>query len=181
LIENWPVTYKIIIKQYRLFEVRRERYIAVDLLLGIGNDLLGDDGVGPYIAKALLDSDWTVINAGIVPENFIRPVRERRPERIVIVDAVHMGLLPGSIRIIPHDSIRDYGIGTHQLPLTFFIEQCAPHSHVTFIGIEPGCLDPDTPLTPPVSRAAAELISLLRTHRYDHLPVLGFQGKQEQD
>ena len=164
-----------------MFEVRREWYISVDLLLGIGNDLLGDDGVGPFIAEELQDSDWLVMNAGIVPENFIRPIRERKPDHIVVVDAVHMGLSPGSIRIIPPEYIRDYGIGTHQLPLTFFIEQCAPHSHVTFIGIQPGCLDPDTPLTPLVSRAATELVSLLRTHRLSYLPVLGQEGEQEQD
>lgn len=151
----------------------------MDLLIGIGNDLLGDDGVGPYIADNLLGSDWSVINAGIVPENFTRMIREMRPDQIVIIDAVHMDLPPGSVRIIPPDVIRDYGIGTHQIPLPFFIEHCASVSPVVLIGIQPGCLDPDTVLTPPVLCAATELITRLKEHRLGGLPVLGMREKKE--
>ena len=56
-----------------MFEAWRAQYMFVNLLLGIGNDLLGDDGVGPFIAEKLRGADWQVINAGIVPENFISP------------------------------------------------------------------------------------------------------------
>jgi hypothetical protein len=56
--------------------------------------------------------------------------------------------------------------------MTFFIEQCAIIAPVIFIGIQPGCLDPDTPLSPPVAGAASELLNLLREHNYDQLPVL---------
>jgi len=151
----------------------------VHLLLGIGNDLLGDDGVGSYVAGELRDSDWTVIDAGIVPENFVRPIRNYKPDTIVIVDAVCMGCGPGSIRIIPPGYIRDQGIGTHQLPLIFLIEQLSFGPQVIFIGVQPGCLDPDTPLTPPVLVAATRLLSLLKSHAYDTLPVLGQEEKKE--
>ena len=181
LIENWPVTYKIIIKIYRLFEGGGRLYIVVDLLLGIGNDLLGDDGVGPFIVEKLRNSDWKVINSGIVPENFIHPIRELKPDRIVIIDAVQMGLKPGSIRIIPPETIRNTGTGTHQLPLTFFLEQCASLSPVIFIGIQPGQLFPDCPLSAPVASAASELITLLREHRYNHLPVLEINEPEKQN
>jgi len=162
-----------------LVEVRKERYSTVDLLVGIGNDLLGDDGVGPYIAENLLGSDWSVINAGIVPENFTRTIREMRPDQIVVIDAIHMDLPPGSVRIIPPDVIRDYGIGTHQLPLTFFIEHCAILSSVVLIGIQPGCLDFDTVLTPPVLCAATKLIAILKERRLCDIPVLGIKEKRE--
>ncbi len=166
----------------RVFEITRDEYRVVELILGIGNDLLGDDGVGPYIAERLkiMDSSgWVVINAGIVPENFIRPMHTIKPDRIIIIDAVEMGLEPGTVRIIPAASIRDVGIGTHQLPLSFFISQCASISPVVLIGIQPGCLDMDTSLTLPVVRAAHDLISLLQAHQYDQLPILD-GGKEKE-
>ena len=152
------------------------------LLLGIGNDLLGDDGVGPYIANHLLNSNWITIDAGIMPENYIRPVRNHKPDTIVIVDAVNMGLKPGSIRIIPPDLIRDCGLGTHQLPLTFVTDQLLSIcTNVTFIGIQPGSLDPDTFLTDPILKAAEFLLHVLNTHSYDQLKVFGQESQREQD
>ena len=145
----------------------------VHLLLGIGNDLLGDDGVGSFVAQELKGTDWTTIDAGIVPENFIRPIRNQKPDTVVIVDAVEMGYEPGTIRIIPLEYIRDCGVGTHQLPLTFLAEQMSSWSKVMIIGIQPGTLDPDAPLSEPVKRAATELIAHLKAHTYDQLHVLG--------
>ena len=151
------------------------------LVLGVGNDLLGDDGVGPYVAEALHNSEWEVLNAGIVPENFIRPIRTRKPDIIVIVDAVDMGSAPGTIRIIPSEYIRDAGIGTHQMSLAYLIDQVSPWSKIYFIGIQPSCLDPDTPLTVPVRSAADSLITIIRSHDFDKVLVLGKEDAKEQD
>ena len=143
------------------------------LLLGIGNDLLGDDGVGPYIADHFRSSNWITINAGIVPENFISPVRKQSPDGIVIVDAVEMGLKPGSIRIIPPESIKDCGTGTHQIALNFITDQFLSFCpEVIFIGIQPGSLDPDSPLTDPVRKAADCLLSVLPDQRFDTIKKL---------
>lgn len=149
------------------------QYPPMHLLLGIGNDLLGDDGVGPFIAQNLHHQEWISIDGGIIPENFIHPIRKYQPDAIVIIDAVDMNLKPGSIRIIPPAIIRDCGIGTHQLPLTFLTDQLGSICNkVTFIGIQPGTLDPDSPLTDPVMKAAETLIPLLCTGSYTQLKVL---------
>jgi len=179
--ENSQVNYKIIPNKFRLVQVTPAPYDIVHLLLGIGNDLLGDDGVGPFVAQELEGTDWTTIDAGIVPENFIRPIRNKKPDTIVIVDAVEMGCKTGTIRIIPLEYIRDCGVGTHQLPLTFLAEQMASWSKVIIIGIQPGTLDPDTPLSESVKRAATELIAHLKAHTYDQLHVLGSDNQKEED
>jgi len=150
------------------------------LLLGIGNDLLGDDGIGPYIADNLIHPDWITINAGIVPENFIGPVKKQNPDRIVIVDAVEMGLSPGAIRLIPPDFISDCGIGTHQLSLTVIVNQLQSLCpDVMLIGIQPDSLNPDTALTDSVREAAEYLLKVISTNSLRNIKVFRNEEKKE--
>lgn len=142
------------------------------ILLGIGNDLLGDDGVGIYIVHHFSKDGWISIDGGIMPENFVRPIRDKKPELIVIVDAVQMGLTPGSARQIPSEFIQDCGICSHQLPLTHLISLLSPIcKRVLLIGIQPGSIEPDTDLTGPVIISAKELLGLLYTEQLDQVPV----------
>jgi len=41
----------------------------MNVLLGIGNDMRGDDFAGSYVARTFRNERWVVIDAGIVPEN----------------------------------------------------------------------------------------------------------------
>jgi len=68
------------------------------ILLGIGNELRGDDGIGPYVADNLFDDDWLVLNCGTAPGNFTQVVKRHKPELVVMVDAAEMGLQPGQYR-----------------------------------------------------------------------------------
>lgn len=143
----------------------------MQVLLGIGNDLLGDDGVGPYIAMNLTNSHWKAFNGGSVPENFIRPLRNLAPDLLVMVDAVDMGMEPGIVRIIPANTIRDHGFGSHQMSLAHLIDLLQSFcSRIVLIGIQPGCLDPDTPLTPPVMDAADALLTMLESGEIAGIP-----------
>jgi hydrogenase maturation protease len=118
---------------------------------------------------------------GIVPGKFHSADPNSETDIIVIVDAVDMGSAPGTIRIIPSEYIRDVGIGTHQMSLAYLIDQVSPWSKIYFIGIQPGCLDPDTLLTVPVRSAADYLITIIRSHDFDKVLVLGKEDAKEQD
>ena len=136
----------------------------MQVLLGIGNDLLGDDGVGPYIARNVSTNHWKAFDGGSVPENFIRPIRNLAPDLLVLVDAVDMGMSPGTVRIIPVEAIRDHGFGSHQISLAHLIGILESFcSRVVLVGVQPRCLDPDTPLTPPVISAADSILTLLKS------------------
>ena len=79
-----------------------------DVLLCVGNSMMGDDGAGPLLAEkcaAAPKGNWVVIDGGSAPENDIVAIRELRPTRLLIVDATDMGLNPGEIRIIDPDDI----------------------------------------------------------------------------
>ncbi len=91
-----------------------------DVLLCVGNSMMGDDGAGPLLAEMCAANpagQWVVIDGGSAPENDIVAIRELRPERLLIVDATDMGLNPGDIRIIDPDDIAEmFMMTTHNMP-----------------------------------------------------------------
>ncbi len=70
------------------------------LILGLGNPLQGDDGVGCRVAEALakqtLSEDIEVMDGGTPGVGLVNLFEGRR--RVVIVDAVEMGESPGQVR-----------------------------------------------------------------------------------
>jgi hydrogenase 3 maturation protease len=116
--------------------------MMTDVLLCVGNCMMGDDGAGPLLAELCAGNPpagWTVIDGGAAPENDIGHIRELRPARLVIVDATDMGLAAGETRVIDEKDIADMFImTTHNLPLNFLIDQLRETvPEITFIGIQP--------------------------------------------
>ena len=76
------------------------------LVLGLGNPLRGDDGVGPRVVKELarrgLPEGVTTLDGGTGGLNLL-PMLEGW-ERVIVVDAAEMGRRPGEfVRFIPSD------------------------------------------------------------------------------
>ncbi|MBP1929637.1 hydrogenase 3 maturation protease [Methanolinea mesophila] len=135
----------------------------MNVLMGIGNTLLGDDGVGSYIASRFRDDDWTVFDCGTVPENFTSPVRKVHPGILILVDAAEMGLTPGEFRVVPPDRIADVSIGTHALPLSHLIDYLSPDAgRIVFVGIQPESMIMGDGLSPAVKEGADRFMDLLR-------------------
>jgi coenzyme F420 hydrogenase subunit delta len=103
------------------------------LILGCGNILFGDDGFGPAVAEYLLEHvdippGAAVINAGLSVREILFNIvlHDKRPERIVIVDAVDAGKPPGEIfeldvSDIPDKKIDDFSM--HQLPTSNLLKE----------------------------------------------------------
>lgn len=94
-----------------------------DVLLCVGNSMMGDDGAGPLLAElcaANPPGNWVVIDGGSAPENDVVAIRELHPDRLLIVDATDMGLNPGEIRLIDPDDIAEmFMMTTHNMPLNY--------------------------------------------------------------
>lgn len=136
------------------------------VILGVGNDLKADDGVGPYIIKQLqnrVPENVELINASTVPENFISHLCDTKPDLTLIIDAALMNNPPGTIRLIDKDSIGGVAFSTHQLPLTFFIEYLLNQIETTvlILGIQPLNVEFAKPITPPVQEAAAQIVKII--------------------
>ena len=59
------------------------------------------------IDKLQKQNDLTVLDCGIAPENYTSVVKQHKPKKLIIIDAVEMGLNPGEIRIVPKEKIAD--------------------------------------------------------------------------
>ncbi len=144
-----------------------------NLLMGIGNILNGDDGVGCYIAHELRSDQWATIDCATAPENFGGQVQRISPAKVVIVDAAIMGLPPGEMRRIDGHKIQEVGFSTHTMSLAHFLryvsEEC---SDVTFIGIQPEDTTLGNPLSAAVKRTADKLIHSLIIDTIEKIPIL---------
>ncbi len=152
----------------------------MNVLLGIGNRLLGDDGVGNYIASRFRQPGWTVYDCGTVPENFTSPVRKAHPDLLLLVDAAEMGLPAGEFRVVPPDRIADVSIGTHSLPLTHLIDYLSPDAgQIIFVGIQPASMEMGRDLSPVVRNGAERFMDLVRAGSLSEIP--GYNGDSAQD
>ncbi|WP_029592963.1 hydrogenase maturation peptidase HycI [Franconibacter pulveris] len=129
-----------------------------DVLLCVGNSMMGDDGAGPLLAEkfsAAPQGNWRLIDGGSAPENDIGAIRALRPDRLLIVDATDMGLNPGDIRLIDPNDIADmFMMTTHNMPLNYLVEQLQDAvGEVLFLGIQPDIVGFYYPMTEAVKRS----------------------------
>lgn len=141
------------------------------LLLGIGNILLGDEGIGVRAVEAFarryaIPDGVEVVDGGTTGMGLLDLIARR--ERVIIVDAVKMDAAPGTIvrlageqvppglrqRISPHA----LGIGDVLAVLTVIDE--AP-GELTVIGIEPADLDFGVGLSPDIEARLDDLVDAI--------------------
>ncbi len=135
-------------------------------ILGIGNDLRRDDGLGPYIVRSLSinDSNLMIENVGSVPEAFARPIAEFGAQRVILIDAADMRRSPGAVDLITKDRIGGIAISTHHLPLSFlmmYLEQ-ETGAQTILLGVQPQDIDFGEGLTPVIEETARKIISILK-------------------
>ena len=137
-----------------------------DIVLTVGNSLMGDDGAGPLLAELLARTPapgWDVIDGGATPENVTHLVRAANPDRVLMVDAAEMGLPHGSVRRIDPALIADtFLINTHAIPLDFLVTSLKETvREVVFVGIQPARVAFFEDMTAAVKAAVRDLHSRL--------------------
>lgn len=137
-----------------------------DVLLCVGNSMMGDDGAGPLLAEMCAANPpgrWQVIDGGSAPETEVVAIRAMHPNRLLVVDATDMGLNPGEIRIVDPDDIAEmFLMTTHNMPLNYLIDQLKEDvGDVIFLGIQPDIVGFYYPMTPPVKDAVETVYARL--------------------
>jgi hydrogenase 3 maturation protease len=134
------------------------------VILGVGNVLKGDDAAGPLVCERLKESpSAAVIDAGTVPENYIRPILKTKPDILLIIDAVDFGGSPGEIRVFDPVEIHRFAFSTHALSLHLFVEMLRTHRpvEVRVIGIQAGSCELGGGPSPAVQTAIEMLAATL--------------------
>jgi hydrogenase 3 maturation protease len=144
----------------------------MNVLLTVGNGMMGDDGAGVLLAQMLREQpldDWAALNGGSAPENILHRVREMEPRRVLVVDAADMDLEPGSIRRIHADRLDDpFLMTTHTLPLTFLIESLREFvPQVELLGIQPRMVAFGYPMSDEVCAAVGQVYADLKNGATD--------------
>ena len=130
------------------------------MVLGLGNVLMGDEGVGVHVVRALekhtLPSDVECLDGGTGGFVLLEPLQEAG--RIILIDAAADGNPPGTVtRTTPRFS-RDYpptltahDIGVKDLLDVFYIQGGGPEVVLYAISI-----DPQQPISMELSETAAQ-------------------------
>jgi len=142
-------------------------------ILGIGNDLRTDDGLGLFIVNSLSldDPDIMVENVGSVPEGFAHPLAEFGAERVIMIDAADMRKPPGHIELVTKDRIGGINISTHSMPLSFlmmYLEQ-ETGGKTILIGVQPKSIQFGEGLNPEIQEVAEKIIASLKRLLTEHL------------
>lgn len=155
------------------------RCIIIKLvLLGIGNPLRNDDGIGCYIADKFSrgkyqNKDWKIINTGTMPENFTSVVRKEKPKVVVMVDSAELGLKAGEFRVITKEKLETMHMTTHAMPLSFLMNYLEEFCEmVILIGVQPKVLGAGEDISPELKDAAKKIIKALETKQVDMVPQL---------
>lgn len=137
-------------------------------VVGIGNDLSGDDAVGPHVARELAErvgrrAGCLVLDAGTAPENFTGPLRRFRPDFVLLVDAAHLSAVPGTVAWLDWRQTDGLSASTHTLPASvlaqFLVEELA--CRLALLVIQPAQIEFGRPLSAPVHRAADRVVDRL--------------------
>lgn len=121
--------------------------------MGIGEEKLSDDGVGPYIISQLLNDTndrFLFINAGINPMDRIDEIVRFKASHLVLLDTCTLKKTPGTVAIIERENICEFvPISTHTIPIHIVVDLLVkklPDLKVFMLGFVPESLEGFTDL-----------------------------------
>jgi hydrogenase 3 maturation protease len=143
-------------------------------VVGVGQELNGDDAAGVRIAQALskrqragssdaprpLAFSLLVVEAAHAPENCTGAIRRFAPDLIILVDAAAMDDTPGTVRWLPWEETANLTGSTHTLSPFVLARYLASElsCEVALLGIQYQDTGFGSPLSVPVRRAIRSVV-----------------------
>ncbi len=155
------------------------------LVLGVGNVLLGDDGLGVRAAELFnktydLPGNVECIDGGTAGVNLLSTIEKFN--HVIIIDAVSSGSPPATVhRFGPEDlgsaprGTTAHGLGVKELLALARFDGARPE--ITLIGVVPRDVNPGVRLSPPVAGALPEAARMAA----EVLCSLGYEAKKRED
>lgn len=135
------------------------------VVVGVGNRMRGDDAIGPFLADALRGSLPHLIDAGTVLEEYTGVIKRTNPAIIVFLDALDLGTIPGTIRILEPGEIAEVQRSSHGLSLDLILQYLAEETRaeVFLIGIQYAAVTSEPGLSPGVEKAVESCAEMIRS------------------
>lgn len=140
------------------------------LILGIGNLLMGDEGVGVHAVQALqeepLPSGVELLDGGTGGFHLLSCLQDY--PSVIVIDAIMDGSAPGTVRVIQPRFLSDYprSLGAHDIGLRDLIESATllgslPTMHLVTISIAE-IRSATVDLTPRVRQSLPKVVESVR-------------------
>ncbi len=137
------------------------------VILGVGNLLRADDGVGVHAIRALLARDGpegvAVLDGGTAPLDALAGVGP--VDRLIVIDAADLGEPAGTIRVLrPDDLIPSEGesVSLHDLDLLWALEVLRATGEepreIVIVGVQPESMSWSTELSPAVAARLDDIL-----------------------
>lgn len=139
------------------------------VVLGVGNVILADEGVGVRVVEALereyaVPEEVTVIDAGTSGMEMLEDLS--RLDFLLVVDAIAAGKAPGELVQLRGDEVpvffrrnlSPHGIGLSDVLAALEFLGAEPKETV-ILGVQPTSLDLSTELTPAIAARVPELVA----------------------
>ena len=142
------------------------------MVVGVGNRLLGDEGIGLYIIDNLsqipMPTNVNIIDCGCDLLSLMSYLN--KPQKIIIIDAVRGGGKPGDIYRFDYNKLpttKDRTQSGHQMKTIFIlgllksVYPVLADSEITLIGVEPKTLELSDNLSQDVKERIADVTKLV--------------------
>ncbi|MHA2250447.1 MAG: hydrogenase maturation protease [Candidatus Kariarchaeaceae archaeon] len=139
------------------------------LIICLGNELRGDDGIGIYIGdeliKKLPEISAKVILAHNTPVNFLGKIVKINPDLLIIVDAIDLQVEVGTIALLTPETIQNtQSTTTHYQELDdllkFLEVEMGKLPLVSILGIQIDQIEFNTEINGQVKQAGDKVISI---------------------
>lgn len=154
------------------------------VIIGVGNLLLGDEGVGIHVVEVLkpLGLPAQVIDGGTAGLGLIDHIAEA--EHLILIDAARMGRRPGDVVLLRPAEVaqaveqveEEASLSAHQQGLLAVLKLAFALGYrpqVTIIAIEPKSVDWGTALSDEVQLAVARVLEMVRREVAGADPSIG--------
>ena len=139
-------------------------------VIGLGNPLMGDDGFG-LVALARLRDEWTLEGVELADGGTwgmsLLPLVEDA-ERLVLLDAIAAGVLPGEMVVLERDRLPIYlsrKLSPHQIDMRDVLAVAEWRGQLPLetvaIGVQPQLVEMGLGLSPAVDRAVETAVGLV--------------------
>ncbi len=142
------------------------------LIVGVGNPLMGDEGIGPCAVSILsrlpMPENVDIVDCGSDLLSIISYID--KPKKIIVIDAIRAGGEPGRIYRFHFDELESIETNTgsaHQLQVVEALRllkkacSCLSRCEITVIGIEPKVMKLSADLSKEVRDSIADLTRLV--------------------